>query len=456
MSDDRRKVERKTQPDMQRATTSQNQNVGDNLTNDQSASPILKLNVDCLEELFDWLSLADLRSLRQTCKRLKRVVSYSFKTNFVMEKIGYGKFRLYDETYKHLNQLDPTKVKLIKQLLIYDMYDNPLIHNEINASIKDILPQLEKLYISTYKFVGDFNELILKQCTNLKYLAIAQIKSDPIIGDDNAWLLLQYPTIKHILLDDNDIDGTGMAVASPQLRTFFELNTNIQRFSTTFHLLRVNANTFLNSKIKLKNLDVEGDGFLEHDGMAAICNLLNQLYDQGFYERLYMSVSYIDEQIQLDRIGLVRGMEKLHLSGSATTEGKQSILPSMPNLKELGFKFDYENFNFDSVASSLIDVERVYFNCTKTDAIVSFMRFAPNLKEIKVDSFKIGGHFKNDYIDLFALNRERESLAEAKKITMYVNEGVYLSTKMKNFMKTELSLLTLKRVETLEWVRIFN
>lgn len=39
-------------------------------------SPMLKLNADCFEELFEWLSVADLLTLRRTCKRLQQMVDY--------------------------------------------------------------------------------------------------------------------------------------------------------------------------------------------------------------------------------------------------------------------------------------------------------------------------------------------------------------------------------------------
>lgn len=69
----------------------------------QLATPILKLNIDAYEGLFEWLSLADLRSLRQTCKRLQRAVDYYIKTNYPAVKIGFRVFLLYTKQHDLLN-----------------------------------------------------------------------------------------------------------------------------------------------------------------------------------------------------------------------------------------------------------------------------------------------------------------------------------------------------------------
>lgn len=92
------------------------------------------------------------------------------------------------------------------------------------------------------------------------------------------------------MLEDNDIGGPGMAGEYPELKKFFELNTNIQTFSTTFNILRRNFNCFLDSNIKIKLLRVNGDCFLEY-GMDPICDLIHKLHDQGFYKRLHVHVS---------------------------------------------------------------------------------------------------------------------------------------------------------------------
>lgn len=50
--------------------------------NQVNPSPILKLNAICCDDLFDWLSLRDLQSLGQTCKRMKQLTGVYYRENF--------------------------------------------------------------------------------------------------------------------------------------------------------------------------------------------------------------------------------------------------------------------------------------------------------------------------------------------------------------------------------------
>ncbi|XP_055296165.1 uncharacterized protein LOC129565373 [Sitodiplosis mosellana] len=447
MSDERGKVEKNTQADMEKSTVDQSQiqNAVAVSSNSQLSSPILKLDVDCFEELFEWLSLADLRSLRQTCKRLKQVIDYFIKSDYPAMKIGYGRIVLHEDKIDQFQQLNPTSLEMIKQARI--CFD-PLTEKEINV-IKCILPQLERLKISTYRLNGNFYESILKRCLNLKYLSIGSIHSNSyaIIGGGNKWLHRQHPTIEHIAMDDNDIGGPGMAGRFPELKILFELNPNIQTFSTTFNLLRVNSNGFLGSNIKIDQLNVYGDCFYE-DGMNVICELLNQLHDQGFYQRLHMEASYITLQEELDLIISVRGMEKLYLDFCSSD--KLTLAPK-PDIEELGIRYVGDYIALDAVAKSLMNVERVCIGQGKVEDIIPFLRYARKVKEIKVGRLNGGAHFENGVIDLPALNKERKGLAGASKITIYVHEDVFLATKMA-LMKTDFSLVTLKRAEAVEWI----
>lgn len=43
---------------------------------------IFKLNAICCDDLFEWLSIAGLHSLGQTCKRLRQLTGLYFQANF--------------------------------------------------------------------------------------------------------------------------------------------------------------------------------------------------------------------------------------------------------------------------------------------------------------------------------------------------------------------------------------
>ncbi|XP_031637985.1 uncharacterized protein LOC116350355 [Contarinia nasturtii] len=399
-------------------------------------SPIQKLEIDCLEELFEWLSIANLRVLRQTCKRLKGVVDYFIKSNYPSVQFGFGPIKLYTEKIYKLRELDSASRKLIKQITLWT--EEP---DEI-SSIRDILPQLERFEIgNSCQFHGDFYKSVLKWCTNLKNLSIRDIAVDKVIGDENDWLHSEYPLIKHIELDDSDIGGPGNAWEIPELKIFFEKNPQIQSFSTTFHFLWENRECYLDSNIKLDQLNIQGDCYLEH-GMDRICGLLNTLYEQGFYRRVHMHASFIYEQEDWDQILSVRGMEKLYL----VSVGIDIKFPPMSNLREFGTKFGSQLGDYETIAKNLVNVERIYFYQMKSDTFIPFMRFAPRVEEIKIDNLCEGIYFNDGIINLTALNEERKTLNRARKITIYVKENVFLATKWAT-KSTELDLITLKRIE---------
>lgn len=57
----------------------------------QPAAAIFKLNVNCLNDIFDYLSLHDIQSIGQTCKLLQQAAGEYFQANHVTEAYAnYG------------------------------------------------------------------------------------------------------------------------------------------------------------------------------------------------------------------------------------------------------------------------------------------------------------------------------------------------------------------------------
>lgn len=436
---EKEKIDEKAQTDVDVSMADNNEPI-ENSPNDAQTSEILKLDVDCFEELFEFLSVNDLHALRQTCTRSKRVVDYFIRTNYPTIQFGYGEVFLNKYICKQYCQLDSSSTKMIKQLKI-------LSEENLNAKdleiLQEILPQFERIEIEIGWLEGDFYEVILKWCTSLKDLSIRNIFGCEVIGDGNKWLSRQYPLIEHIDLNDHEIGSYGEAYEIPELKKFFELNSNIRAFSTNFHFLVMNRHCWLNTSITIDQLNIEGDCFYDKH-MIGICGLLNTLYIQGFYKRIHMRAIYIKTQEAMDAIISVRGMEKLHLA----QVGIKTTLPSMPKLRELGIGFygDNDFEDLETVAKNLVNVERINFIRIKSDTIIPILRHAPRVKDIKVDHLDEGTHFKNDVINLFALNEERKTLARACKVTIYVDEKCFLSTKWAT-SNIDLSLVTLKRNE---------
>lgn len=75
---------------------------------------------------------------------------------------------------------------------------------------------------------------------------------------------------------------------------------------------------------------------------------------------------------------------------------------------------------------------------------------------MKIDELKHGGHFIEitNIISVAALNNELKKLQDATKITLYVTENVYLTTKSAIWC-TDLELLSLKHSMSHFWEHAF-
>lgn len=71
------------------------------------------------------------------------------------------------------------------------------------------------------------------------------------------------------------------------------------------------------------------------------------------------------------------------------------------------------------IPKCLPNIERIYSKYGYLHQISPFIRSAANLEAIKVTNSGFSG-------DLMELNRERERLDDAKKVTIYVNEYFYV------------------------------
>lgn len=166
-----------------------------------------------------------------------------------------------------------------------------------------------------------------------------------MICDKNLWLFRQCPLLHHIILNETSEFGDEIS----ELKKFFELNSEIQIFSTTFDFLWNNRDFFFESNIKIDRLDVTGVCFNIHITEQA-CTVLNQLYDQGFYKRVHMYPMLISNREEINHISSVRGMEKLYIPLLSI----EMTLPPMSDLRELDIcKLHFRNVEINNVKNLL-------------------------------------------------------------------------------------------------------
>lgn len=434
-------------------------------SNEQPLASIFKLDVDCFEELFEWLSLGNLRfSLRQTCKRMQEIVDYYIQLNYPR---GYEKFDVLNdnEHLKNFCKLD----KYIKFSRGSEYSPENIKHILRNAEMIEI--SSERFYSSTNKL--DFYKDFLRYCCNLKCLFINRFNEpshydDFLIGYENDWLHRKYPKLEHLMLIDfeYDLDEHWNSVSIDvykDVRIFFKQNPNIQQISTTISFLR---NLFRDDLMEESNVQFEqltihisfnilyydGSGGIDingHEETKTICDFLKKLYQKGFYKRLHVYTFDLCESKGLELITNLPALEKLHFESYVyhiTTATMEVLLAQSSSLKELSVQY---GFDHTKLAQNLNNVERIHLCSRYFDNFLAFIRHSPKVKEIIASSLESGIYLKNNVIDLTALNNERKALAGARKITIYVAENIYLGTKWAS-KEITFNLVELKRVDGLK------
>lgn len=304
--------------------------------------------------------------------------------------------------------------------------------------IKPVLHNAEVIELRNWEHETEFHEKFLKFCPNLKCLCVLDVLGNTLMGTGNQWLHRKYPTLERlVIIDDFSFEGEEKQIV--ELKTFFKLNPNIQTFSTTLQFLWVNRLWLKDSEIKFDRLDIEGIGF---EKMGKLFDFVNELHGQGIYRRLHFFGRIIYEDDYLLHIASLRGMEKLYLSYINT----DMVLPPFIGVKELNFVFSDDIKHPEALAANIPNVERIHLGEAKISDLLPFIRLSPRVKSIRVERMihEDFVHFKDDVIDLVALNKERKQLTGARRITLHVKERIYLATKWAA-MKTECSLIQRKR-----------
>lgn len=439
------------------------------VSNQQPQAEIFKLKVDHFEELFDWLSLKDLVALGQTCKRMQHIVGYWIKINYAAVKFESRKDGIAGPHPEiNLNGLSSFLKKIIFHYLEHVPYDHwgrqwrapggiidYMKANQFKSlteilltrvvltdagieRIKDILSQLETVKLKFPHFLDENQEFydgFLQFCTNVNRLCIQGSSNTSIVSGDNTWLRQKYPTLEHFELIMNE---AGPIVG---LETFFEQNANVKTFATNIEVISANSDTLKNIKLKLDILSVD---FCHANTLHSSPDLLNDLYGSGLFNELHVyfftlyNSTFNPESV--DALISLKGLTKLYIDGM---EDGTDLSPLI-NLKQLYVNRASSISNMTMLATKLIHLEFIQFTYANIDDILPFVRHSIKLTKIAVHRLD-----EKDKVILKVgqLNTERSKLSNARKVTIYVNESVYLAVKWaKN--QTNWNLIEIKRGES--------
>lgn len=425
---------------------------------DQSSS-ILKLNDDCWEKIFDYMSFDEFSAISQTCKRIHQISEYYFHKHFggIGEIWGNNNgastsFRTVDAEQNFLHKFihkvvvfgeiqNRLRSKLYCSLNTLKLCEFTLIDSQL-VSIREVLPNIEVIQLEECVIEMDFMTF-LRLCTNIKSLSICNCEFE---SDDYNWMRQKYPTLERFHFTPEEY-----FVQNDELTIFLELNPNIKRLSIAADCLWTNSNSFMVSNVHLDYLVVD---FRDNsrcakklfNEMTHFSEILFELQARGFYKSLHIRVIYMeDEQCEefITTLSSLETMEKLTIIPDVN-------ISALLNLKELCIGWIHNNNNMQTLAISLIKLERVFFYEATTDDILPFIRHGARLNTIKIEILKDGSLLKNDSLDIATLNEERSKLALARKVLIFVGEKTYLATKWKT-KNMNYGLVDIKRTESIEF-----
>lgn len=165
----------------------------------------------------------------------------------------------------------------------------------------------------------------------------------------------------------------------------------------------------------------DDDDVEEDDHYQTICKLLKQLYANGFYKRLHFYVQRISQQC-CDQLVQLPGLEKLCIK--YFTENYS--LTQLTALKELVILDGANAKDMEVLANCLGNLKRLFLNNATYADLLPFIRSSMNLNVVKFfpnndDNASHGGIFK-----LITANEQREKMFDARKVTVYVPDNVFL------------------------------
>lgn len=410
--------------------------------NETITSQMFKLNVDCFEHLFEWLSLDELLVFRRTCKRMKQVVDYYIKLNYPRSKLVHASLNPA-QLWKCRNILDLFQLRFDCFNWIRHLYIShcTMVTADEADSIAYILNQLETLKLWGFEVDGDFYYIILIHCKQLKFLGV-KTRHAKYIGIDNEWLLRTYPTLEQFefqIIRTAELKMHSEPDECTEVLAFLQLNSNIRSFSTNAQFLWKLRRQILATNIQLDRLIVS---YTNRNDLKSFCEFVNELYTQGFYERLRLCIRYgqiipFSDAPHLNYIWQFHNLEILDLRSSFPFD---MTIAESSSIEEIRVFHPILSHFLELMAKNFVKLKRVHMRNALNDQIKPFIRYAPQLEQIHI--------WMPCDLNFAELNEERGALARARKVTIYITEECFLTLKWTMGNSLNMDRIELKRIES--------
>lgn len=140
----------------------------------------------------------------------------------------------------------------------------------------------------------------------------------------------------------------------------------------------------------------------------------------------------------------VPGFEKLCIKNFIQSYN----LPLVSNLKELSIMDTTPTVDMEMLANGLLNLERVMVCKTTFNDILPFIRHSTKLYRIILKD----AHFSENIFKVSTMNNERAKLKNARKVTIYVPDDLFVAIKWAATNgDTNLKLVEIKRCDSYRW-----
>lgn len=421
----------------------------DDIAESRVKANMTTLNDNCLEEVMEWLSLADLVSLSQTCKRMQMVASHYFGRKYPTkrmtvkmdrQRIEYWpremyvqRFREYFQNvairgrqpvvYRHVGNMCnkmPRKLRILEANNLTEIHGN---------CIEELLHHVEIVEFEECSFATEFFDCFLKHCHNLRQLVLKSFAECTRSGVKNRWLLEKYPKLVHLNWSFDE--------APPdELITFFHRNPNVRSFAAAKHPLEI-TKLISNAGFIFDELCLD-IGFGVDLNMKQIFQSIEQLHVQGQFQRFQM--------IPTTSMFVAAKFPPMpYLEAIMANQVFEDVIAAMISLKVLYLDAILFRAEAEVLAQNLKNLEEIYAYTDSVDAIVPFVYHSAKLRKIYVNKTFLPRNMQK--INLTKLSKERAKLANACPLSIYLKEELFITIKWA-VDDLKMGLIEIKRAES--------
>lgn len=294
--------------------------------------------------------------------------------------------------------------------------------------IQGILKTVENIHLERCHITGNVFCQIANYCEKLKYLDCTNCDEMSM-----ALFLQHYPALEHLKYTQTRLPFDQLQVH--ELKSFLEKNLKLKHFESNFDFLWQNRALLIETNVQLDLLKIDFNRPCKPLTMPTddFFHFIQKLHDRGFYKSLYLSIykflltsrnsNYNYNQDLRELLCKLPALEILKCHFDSFPD-----LASLANLRKLCIlKSSLSCTHMETMAKHLTKLERLtLLEWTTFNEILLFIRHAKNLKTIK--AWYLDNQL-DQVLDVYALNQERKKLPNARPVSIYVKEKVYLSAK---------------------------